>query len=152
MDKRDIDIIVNVKREYLNYINGIIAQGILNQDDEMRKFVEDNNLGIVNVKYNLIKNELVEKILCAAILRKSENTCPKVYWENDIYKCELGYRHADILHRFKGIVRTDPDAQGFYTSAGRFVNRKEAWKIAKDAGQIMSDYDRDRELFSEDLY
>lgn len=91
----------------------------------------------------------MERILCAAILRIEEHRCPRIYWNNDIYKCELGYRHADILHRFRGIVRTDPDAQGFFTSLGRFVDRDEAYEIARNAGQV--DFEK-RQLFSEDLY
>lgn len=56
-----------------------------------------------------------EYILCAAIRRKEERDCPKVYWEQyrDIYKIELGWRHPDILHRFIGEVSKDPDDQGF---------------------------------------
>jgi len=42
--------------------------------------------------------------------------------------------------------------QGFLTSAGRFVNRKEAWRIARNAGQIDDNGGYERELFSEDLY
>ena len=41
------------------------------------------------------------------------------------------------------------EAQGFYTSKGRFVGREEAAKIAYAAGQISSPTNR---LFSEDLY
>jgi hypothetical protein len=41
------------------------------------------------------------------------------------------------------------EAQGFYTSKGRFVGREEAAKIAYAAGQIFSPTNR---LFSEDLY
>ncbi len=62
MDKKDIDIVVNVKREYLYYVNGIIAQGTLNQDDEMRKFVKDNNIDKINVEYKLIDDESEKKI------------------------------------------------------------------------------------------
>lgn len=42
--------------------------------------------------------------------------------------------------------------QGFITNKGRFVNRKEAFQIALDAGQIDESNGVDRELFSEDLY
>jgi len=42
--------------------------------------------------------------------------------------------------------------QGFLTSKGRFVDRKEAWKIARAAGQIDDNGGCERELFSEDLY
>lgn len=42
--------------------------------------------------------------------------------------------------------------QGFITNKGRFVNRKEAYKIALNTGQIDSSNGVDGELFSEDLY
>jgi hypothetical protein len=79
-----------------------------------------------------------EYLLCAAIRRKEERDCPKVYWEQfrDIYKIELGWRHPDILHRFIGEVTKDPDDQGFYTSKGRFVTREEGLIIARAAGQV----------------
>jgi len=90
-----------------------------------------------------------EYILCAAIKRVSTRECPKIYWQNDIYDIEIGYRHADILHRFKGEASNNPYDQGFYTSKGRFVSREEAAKIAFEAGQIS---EQKKRLFSEDLY
>lgn len=42
--------------------------------------------------------------------------------------------------------------QGFLTNTGRFVNRKEAFEIALNAGQITEDCGYCGELFSEDLY
>lgn len=99
----------------------------------------------------MIDNEK-EYILCAAILRKEPSDCPRVYWPqyHDIYKCELGWRHPDILHKFQGIVRKDPDAQGFFTSHGRFVTRKEGLEIAKVCGQVNETIGG--MLTSEDLY
>lgn len=93
-----------------------------------------------------------EYLLCAAIRRKEERDCPKVYWEQfrDIYKIELGWRHPDILHRFIGEVSKDPDDQGFYTSKGRFVTREEVLTIARAAGQV--DKIIGGVLTSEDLY
>lgn len=78
-----------------------------------------------------------EIILCAAILRKSKRDVT-VYHEgiNDISKIEIGYRHHDILQRFKNEVNKHNVAQGFYTSKGRFVTRCEAMYIAFKAGQV----------------
>lgn len=97
-------------------------------------------------------NNKKEYILCAAILRKEVNTCHKVYWpkDQDIYKCEIGWRHGDILHRFRGIVSMDGYDQGFYTSKGRYLNRDDARTVAKEAGQIPEDFNS--MLMSEDLY
>lgn len=92
-----------------------------------------------------------EYILCSAIRRVTprEETCN--YYENDISLVELGYRHHDILIRFRGVVSKDPKDQGFYTSLGRFVSRTDAFLIAKEAGQIETS-ECTGTLFSEDLY
>lgn len=92
-----------------------------------------------------------EYILCSAVLRVTprEESCN--YYENDISLVELGYRHHDILIRFRGIVSEDPKDQGFYTSLGRFVSRTDAFLIAKETGQIETD-ESNGTLFSEDLY
>jgi hypothetical protein len=100
-------------------------------------------------------NNKIEYILCAAILRINERDFT-MYHHNDLRKIEIGYRHADIYRRFEGEVDKSPKAQGFYTSKGRFVNRKEAMEIAYNAGQVSIDvakFDGEfRNLFSEDLY
>lgn len=107
----------------------------------------------------------VERILCAAIRRKEPRNL-NLYHNNDINNIEIGYRHFDILHRFEGEVSTSQEDQGFYTSFGRFVDRKEATVIAMNAGQIRNTYygrkslmeaynDGDllvKNLYSEDLY
>lgn len=94
-----------------------------------------------------------EYILCAAIKRKEKKQTPlgNPYHEgtNDILEIELGYRHHDIWHRFPGELQNSPKAQGFYTSKGRFVDRKEAANIARNSGQLK---DNSVILFSEDLY
>lgn len=89
-----------------------------------------------------------EWILCSAIKRKEPRDCSP-YWEgtNDICNIELGMRHHDIFHRFP--EEMNEREQGFYTSKGRYVDRKEGAEIAYAAGQIDSPVDK---LFSEDLY
>ncbi len=97
----------------------------------------------------------MEFILCSAIKRIKPRETKCNYHNNDIHLVELGYRHHDILIRFKDEVSTSLFDQGFYTSQGRFVDRKEAYKIAYDAGQLKNpEYSEDYEyrLFSEDLY
>lgn len=97
----------------------------------------------------------MEFILCSAIKRIKPRETKCNYHNNDIHLVELGYRHHDILIRFRGEVSTNLFDQGFYTSLGRFVDRKEAYKIAYDAGQLKNpEYSEDYEyrLFSEDLY
>lgn len=81
-----------------------------------------------------------EYILCAAIKRITPKDClPYHEGMNDICDIEIGYRHHDILQRFYGEVSKNPYDQGFYTSNGRFVDRKEAMYIAWMAGQVNDD-------------
>lgn len=108
-------------------------------------------------------NNKKEYILCAAYLlkeeyRRSEEHCTNYkdtrLWDkydkfDDIYKCELGRRHNDILQRVGRKLVADQEG-GFYTSWGRYVTRKEAANIAIDCGQCTPEWG-DR-LFSEDLY
>lgn len=95
-----------------------------------------------------------EYILCAAIKRLKPvsviayNYKTSTKEQDDIYSIEIGRRHNDIMVRF-GKKVLDVNQQGFYTSYGRFVDRKEALKIAKDAGQTELE---NGILYSEDLY
>lgn len=82
-------------------------------------------------------NNKQEYILCAAIKRIESKKCTPYYeGMNDICNIEIGYRHHDILQRFKGEVSTKQVDQGFYTSKGRFVDRSEAMLIAWRAEQV----------------
>ena len=76
-----------------------------------------------------------EYILCAALKRKVPRNTDS-YHQNDLDQIEIGYRHHDIRNRFGSEVSCSPKDQGFYTSRGRFVDRKEAAKIARECGQI----------------
>lgn len=66
-----------------------------------------------------------------------------------------GYRHGDCLRKVSDIgLSRIGSQQGFYTSAGRFVCRKEGFLLQHKAG-IASAAEggyRGKELFSEDLY
>lgn len=95
-----------------------------------------------------------EYILCAAIKRLTTKDCTKHYYNNDIYNIEIGYRHCDIFGRFKEEVSRHPQDQGFYTSKGRFVDRKEALEIAIKSQQVKEEecHNTTIGLFSEDLY
>lgn len=94
----------------------------------------------------------LEFILCAAIKRRQPRQVEvNPYYDNDILNIEIGYRHHDIFVRFGEEVSKNPSDQGFYTSKGRFVGRKEAAIIAKTAGQVSKDFKQVR-LFSEDLW
>jgi hypothetical protein len=83
-----------------------------------------------------------EFILCAAVNYNGHIVCDRLLQAllNIDYTLTPGREH-----------------QGFLTSLNRFVNRKEAWKIAKLNNQIRfglvaSDNGDDSELISENLY
>ena len=83
----------------------------------------------------------MERIIAAAYKVKPEYVCNKggvlqttSKVIDDIYQCRIGRHHAEILHIFGKEV--DDNTDGFYTSFGRWVDRKEAAKIALSCGQI----------------
>ena len=96
----------------------------------------------------LNSEERPEYILISALKRH----VPKdINLPNDLPKVEIGLRHFDIRDRFPGEVSMKMDDQGFLTSKGRFVSRKEAEIIARNCGQITGRL-IGGELTSEDLW
>lgn len=87
-----------------------------------------------------------ERIICAAIHNPDEKDMagkPLIY---------CGLRHAYILWQSK-LVSRNPHHQGFLTSKGRFVDRKEGLKIALENNQVIDPSQiRGDNLYSEDLY
>lgn len=91
-----------------------------------------------------------ELIICAAIRFKDQ------IWR--------GHRHADAMRamhdslsftmsRKQMIKKHVNKDQGFITSLNRYVDRKEAFIIASNAGQIsIGRKELSKELYSEDLY
>ena len=69
---------------------------------------------------------------------------------DDIYQCRIGRHHAEILHCFGHEV--DHHTDGFYTSHGRWVDRKEAARIALACGQIKRLHYWDDKLDSSDIF
>lgn len=83
----------------------------------------------------------MERIIAAAYKLKPEYICNKglalkigTRERDDIYQCRIGRHHAEILHIFGDQV--DHSMDGFYTSYGRWVDRREAARVAIEAGQI----------------
>jgi len=86
-----------------------------------------------------------EYILCAAICNPEEKDLAGF----PLILC--GHRHNNILWQAKGISQRR-NHQGFLTSTGRFVDRVEALKIAKQANQLIRKTGSQDELYSDDLY
>jgi hypothetical protein len=98
----------------------------------------------------------MEKILCAAIWYKELPTPLYRPINIDIGSVFCGYSHMHCLHQMYAITgkrsvtsEVGEYIQGFLTDKNRFVDRKEAAKIALDTGQIKKSL---KHLFSEDLY
>lgn len=77
-----------------------------------------------------------------------------VYHEGLIFSMPRPNRHHHIVHKLHdmGLPKTTQRYQGFVTTTGRFVDRKEAAVIALANGQISRLKFVSDELFSEDLW
>ena len=97
----------------------------------------------------------MERILCAAIWYQDGKVYPAQPKNIDSGYVWCGRRHHNIIilrQQLTGENTTrSTSVQGFITSKDRFVDRKEANKIAVKSGQIQPDLEGD-ELVSEDLY
>lgn len=69
-----------------------------------------------------------------------------------VYSVAQPGRHGDALMLLPTSEFAGPDDQGFLTSTGRFVQRKEARQIAEAAGQLLPNARDHSELFSEDVW
>ena len=81
-----------------------------------------------------------------------------IWYRGRTYSVARPGRHHDII-RAMDLAGIDPahGHQGFVTSSGRFVDRREARKIAEAAGQLLPVDDlgairQHPELFSEDVW
>ena len=62
------------------------------------------------------------------------------------------HHHILALMNARGVQSDTRPVQGFLTSTGRFVDRKEAKRIAHDAGQLLPTASKSDLLFTEDLW
>lgn len=62
-----------------------------------------------------------------------------------------GKNHGECMRQLPRDRKKPYDVQGFLTSRGDFVDRREAFGIAMAAGQLSNGYSRWGKLFSEDL-
>ena len=83
---------------------------------------------------------MVEMVMCAAVLHHGV-----------IYQ---GRRHCDAIRLAVISSKRQPvdNHQGFWTSANRYVGRKEALQLAIEARQLSKVRKSQFGLFSEDLY
>lgn len=87
--------------------------------------------------------------------RAQEWNGKKVYPNCLIISSPPPARHHSLMHPLSDHgIRIGPDQQGFLTSKGRFVSRKEAMGIAIKSNQprVSETLNPDADLFSEDLW
>lgn len=80
-------------------------------------------------------------------------------YKGTVYSLPPPARHHNVMRHIWDTVGGEafigPGAQGFVTSRGRFVNRREALRIVKAAGQPQIDHPAlnvGERLYSEDLW
>ncbi len=89
------------------------------------------------------------EVVAAAAVRAGDG---KVWW------LQRPCRHCHVMHAMwqaygDARPREEREVQGFITTAGRFVDRNEAMRIAVERGQPFKDEPRYTDtLFSEDLW
>ena len=74
---------------------------------------------------------------------------------DNIYTLPRPKRHSHIykyIYDNAGLVELRKGIDGFLTNTDRFVDRREAYQIAKNADQIISDDASPAALYTEDLY
>lgn len=108
------------------------------------------------IRADLAEGVGTERIVAAAVKRMELN---RAWTPNDgdhegvwmTYTQPAPARHHHILHSMPGDSLNV--IQGFLTSTGRFVGRKEAWSLAVAAGQLVPKPGASvPDLFSEDLW
>lgn len=80
----------------------------------------------------------MEKINSAAIkyFLKSDPETPCITWGASHGQCIEWFSFAGYYSSMRCM---DKEVQGFLTTTGRFVDRKEAYQIAKKQGQLIND-------------
>ena len=92
-------------------------------------------------------SDLVERIERAAIWHRGR-----------VYSVPQPGRHHHVIRMMSEEHGLGPEAQrhqGFYTSSDRYVDRKEGWRIANEAGQLLPRAPTDHKggtLYSEDVW
>lgn len=76
-----------------------------------------------------------------------------IKYNNELYSLPAPNRHPDVIRKMKGVY--GPHQCGFLTEEGKYLNRKDAMKLAKTNGQVKKGspyWDSETELYSEDLW
>jgi len=105
----------------------------------------------------MLKESDKEIIICSAIYFQDsiKHDHQPINIMNGFVVC--GHRHHNCFQTSHILQPTHDyiklrDTQGFLTNTNRFVDRKEGWIIAFNAGQLKEDSPASGTLYSEDLY
>ena len=95
-----------------------------------------------------------EIIICSAVKFKGYPVCGRRH--SDCYKTITKLTGKSLKELKEFIPKSNLD-NGFMTSFGRYVDRKEAWEIAEENNQIVIGYEASKNgddsiLISENLY
>lgn len=102
-----------------------------------------------------------ERILCAAIHFKDGQSYEHQPTNIESGLVITGYRHCNCYATLAALtgdhikkVNIGREGQGFLTNLNRYVDRKEGYRIAKEAGQLLHNMHDPNEpiLVSEDMY
>jgi hypothetical protein len=77
-----------------------------------------------------------------------------VKWRGEVHSLPSPARHIDVIMDMaaKGYPPGSTLIQGFVTTAARFVDRKEAFRLAQNGGQIKDTPRGPPDLHSEDMW
>ena len=95
-----------------------------------------NNLDYLNSLPNDSDYDVPERIVCAANQYK-DHLNQNVIVAGVRHACNVMYNSWTAYNSGENVVYEDTEVQGFLTNKHRFVDRKEAWKIALEQKQIV---------------
>jgi hypothetical protein len=135
------------------------------QKESIQRGLDDLKEGRVVSHEEVMKQEKEEYIICSAIwykeleLKRPEVLEPRGFRPYNVHVGIVfgGFRHMNCMYQMVAITglrdcEAGESIQGFLTSKNRFVDRKEAAKIAIEQNQIIKDRINENMLFSEDIY
>ena len=73
--------------------------------------------------------------IASACIRYKRKSDPDKYW----YAVHTNHANCYHISSFLEIYDRYDEAEGFQTEDGRFVDRREAYQIAKNAGQLINE-------------
>jgi hypothetical protein len=124
-----------------NYRFELEQNGQMGDDDWLRTVTERQTMLRLSLE---IRCKVVETIMGVALR-----------WQGVVYKLPAPRRHGDVIQLMRTEHGHGPECmheQGFYTNREEFIDRQEAWEIARYGKQILPKPPVPGTLFSEDVW